>query len=105
MSVTTLEWSFTMEIDLRTEELLSLAEAASRLPAVEGRRPHVATLWRWCRQGVRGVRLEHIRIGHRICTTQAAVDLFVRRLTDLANQAARTDTKPEPNPDRQELPF
>ena len=72
-------------IDLSQEELLSLSEASAALPRIDGRRPHVSTVWRWCRKGVRGVRLEYVRLGHRICTSREALNRF-------ANTLARTDS-------------
>ena len=59
-------------IDLETETLLSLTEASRALPRIDGKRPHPSTLWRWCRKGVRGVRLEYVRLGKRICTSEKA---------------------------------
>ena len=78
---------------LKDERKLTLTQAAAICPT----RPHMSAVWRWARKGIktaagRRVRLEHIRIGHRICTTQAALDEFVRSLTDLANQTERTET-------------
>lgn len=46
-----------MAIDIQTESLLSLTEATKALPRVNGKRPSISTLWRWCRRGLRGVRL------------------------------------------------
>ncbi len=78
-----------MSIDLQAEELLSLGDAAKSLPAIEGRRPHISTLWRWCKKGVRGVRLEYVRLGHRVCTSREALSRFAQRL-------AEVDDKPGP---------
>ena len=83
-----------MAIDLQTEEVLSLTDAAKALPPVDGRRPHVSTIWRWCRRGVRGVHLEHARIGHRVVTSQQALSRFAQRL-------AETDADPPAQPVRQ----
>ena len=71
-------------IDLSQEELLSLSEACSSLPRIDGKSPHSSTVWRWCRKGVRGVRLEYVRLGHRICTSREALNRF-------ANALARAD--------------
>lgn len=81
-----------MAIDLEHEQALSLTDAAKALPAIDGKKPHISTIWRWCRKGVRGVRLEYVRLGHRICTSRAALGRF-------AQQLAEAD--PEPEPDRQ----
>ncbi len=68
---------------LSQETVLSLSEAARLLPT----RPHGSTLWRWARKGVksragRRIRLEHIRIGHRVFTSIEALDRFVSAVAD-----------------------
>lgn len=61
-------------------ELVSLAEAARGLPPIDGVpvRPH--TVWRWCKTGLRGKRLEHIRRGGRLATTREAVQRFLEAM-------------------------
>ncbi len=71
-----------MPINIRNEQLLSLSDASRALPPIDGKRPHVSTLWRWCKRGIRGVRLEYVRLGHRICTSQEALGRFAQRLAD-----------------------
>lgn len=39
------------------EKLITLTEAAKLLPKVNGKKPALCTLWRWCRRGLRGVFL------------------------------------------------
>jgi len=63
------------------EELITLTEAAKCLPKVNGKKPAVCTLWRWCRKGLRGISLEYVRVGRKICTTREAL---LRLFTDLA---------------------
>ena len=63
------------------EELITLTEATRHLPKVDGKKVAVCTLWRWCRKGLRGVYLEYVRVGRRICTTRQAL---LRFFTDLA---------------------
>ncbi|MBL7133073.1 MAG: hypothetical protein ISS78_03160 [Phycisphaerae bacterium] len=59
------------------EELITLTEAAKCVPKVDGKKPAVCTLWRWCRIGLRGVLLEYVRVGlftkkfHKTMTVQA----------------------------------
>ena len=72
-----------MAIDLNSEELLSLTDAARALPKVGGKRPHTSTVWRWARKGLRGVRLEYVRLGHRVCTSRQALGRFAQRLADV----------------------
>ncbi len=72
-----------MAIDLSNEQALSLSEAAAALPKVDGKRPHISTLWRWCREGLRGVSLDYVRIGHRIVTSREALSRFANALADV----------------------
>ena len=77
-------------IDIQTERLIPLAEAAAQIP---GRRPGkpvgVATIYRWVDIGVRGIRLESISAGGTLCTTSEAVRRFFERVTE-ARQAGRS---------------
>ncbi len=70
-----------MTIDLSSEHLLSLAEAAKTLPG----RPHSSTIWRWHSRGVRGIRLETVVIGGRRFTSRESLERFARRTTAAAD--------------------
>jgi len=68
-------------IDIHTEYLLRVpTEAAKHIPG----RPHVSTIWRWYRRGIRGIKLEIIRIGGRPYTSRQAIERFVERTTAAA---------------------
>ena len=54
------------------ENLLSLTEAAHSLP----HHPHISTLWRWCKKGCRGTRLDFLRLGGRIFVSREALLRF-----------------------------
>lgn len=66
-----------MPIDLTRDKLLTLPEASRYLPG----NPHVSTLHRWRIRGVRGVRLETVRIGGRRFVSVAALAEFCDRVT------------------------
>jgi hypothetical protein len=72
-----------MAIDL-SEQLIPLTQVPA-LPFVPRRRRgtklNQATVFRWANPGVQGVRLEAIRFGGTLCTTQSALLEFFRRLT------------------------
>jgi len=69
-------------IDISQEELLPLSEAAELLPQRRnGRRPHASTLFRWAKHGLKGIRLEVLRVGDTTCTSAAAIQRFLERLT------------------------
>ncbi len=81
-----------MGIDVNTEQLLSLTEATKVMPRVNGKRPAISTLWRWCRKGINGVHLEYLRLGRNILTTEAALFRFFAALA----AADRPLTPPAP---------
>ena len=66
--------------DLLAEGLIDLAEAAAGCRDARGRKPHVATLRRWARQGCRGHRLETAFLGNRLMTSRPAVARFLAAL-------------------------
>lgn len=69
-------------IDLKAEKLISPAEASKLVPPNRLDRPvHVSTVVRWILHGVRGVRLEAVRIGGRWATTEEAMSRFSAALT------------------------
>jgi hypothetical protein len=59
-------------IDLTSENLLTLSEAAALLPG----RPSVATLWRWRTKGARGRKLESAILGGKVFTSSEALQRF-----------------------------
>lgn len=86
-------------IDPANEQLLSLTDAARTIPRVGKRRVHCSTLWRWCRKGLRGVRLEYVKIGRRIATSSEALARFFNALAaadvDLPQGAPPLKQRPE----------
>src|SRR4051794_32372087 len=76
-------------IDLASEELLTLREAAKCRPnGRKGRPTHFTTVHRWIKTGVRGVKLEAVRIGGCLFTSNEAIQRFADRLTNGAGDAA-----------------
>jgi hypothetical protein len=73
-------------------DLLSLCEAARRLPG----RPHRSTLWRWARKGIetsRGrVRLKVLRLGRRVLIDPVNVAEFAQALAEA--DIIRNDVRP-----------
>jgi hypothetical protein len=76
-----------MAVDLSSETLLSLSQAARRLPPCRADRPvNPATIWRWIAKGARrpdGTRitLEAVRLGGRWLTSAEALARFAAALT------------------------
>ncbi|HOD84224.1 MAG TPA: DUF1580 domain-containing protein [Phycisphaerae bacterium] len=77
------------------EDLITLTEATKHLPKVDGRKVAICTLWRWCRVGLRGVFLEYVRVGRKICTTRQALLRFFSALADQDSRFA-PDTRSRP---------
>jgi len=55
---------------------LTFSQAAKIIPAVNGRRPHANSVWRWARKGLNGVKLEVWKVGRCFVTTQEALERF-----------------------------
>jgi hypothetical protein len=68
------------------ENVVPLARAPGLVPG----RPHISTFWRWAGRGVRGHRLEILRIGGKVYTSQEAIDRFLAAL----NSAPDSVTSP-----------
>ena len=72
-------------------EILSLSEAAKSLPAFNGKRHHTASVWRWCRRGIRRgatrVTLRYVRVGRRIGIPADALNEFFVALAAADNDA------------------
>jgi hypothetical protein len=70
-------------IDISSEELISLTEAANRLPKRrQGKRTAASTLYRWATVGLRGVQLETLPCGGMLCTSMNALQRFFDRLAE-----------------------
>ena len=88
-------------IDLSKENVLSLTEATKHLPRRrKGKRPHVATLYRWAQQGIRGVRLETIRVGGTMCTSLESLQRFCQQLTQAGAPSAEVPPSRRQSADR-----
>jgi hypothetical protein len=76
-----------MAIDVFTEQVVSLADAAKKLPKLRnGKSPHVSTLYRWVLAGKQCpdgtvAHLETIKVGGSTCTSLEALQRFFERLT------------------------
>jgi hypothetical protein len=73
-------------IDITSETLVSLKEAARHLPRRRGDRPvHVSCIYRWTTYGCKGVILESLQIGGTRGTSLQAVQRFFAALTAMAD--------------------
>ena len=73
-------------IDISCESMVSLTEAAKSLPRRRaGKKPNIATFYRWTTVGCRGVVLEFLQIGATRCTSREALQRFFDALTAQAD--------------------
>ena len=83
----------TLPIDLRSEQLLSLPQAAGRFPPFRlGRPVNPSTVWRWIAVGVklkegRRIKLGAIRLAGRWLTSIEAIERFVHAQTPHSTSA------------------
>jgi hypothetical protein len=82
---------------VQKQKYITLAQAAQISPG----RPSANAVWRWCRKGLRSrggrrIRLEHVRIGGRIFTTELWVHEFGRRLAEADTEYFELDTSRDP---------
>lgn len=61
-------------IDLKRETVIPLTEALRQYVPT---RPYPSTGWKWVSTGVRGVKLEVVKIGGKTCTSREAVERFL----------------------------
>jgi hypothetical protein len=57
-------------------------------------------MWRYCRRGIRGIRLEHIWSGRAILTSGEAVVRFIRATNEAAAQEAVGGFEPATTPEK-----
>jgi hypothetical protein len=75
-------------IDLLSEDLVSLSDAAEFCPRRRGgKKPHVSCVYRWTREGYKGVVLESVQVGGTRCTSKEALARFFNQLTEIAEGA------------------
>ncbi len=91
-----------MAIDIQTERLIGLDEAAKLFPGRDGGSVHKFTVGLYARRGKKGVKLETVLAGPRRCTTIEAVQRFIEAITAVANgeqpvQAVATRTRRQKN--------
>lgn len=75
-------------IDIAKEKLLTL-EQARNCPLVlhlgrDGKPPMFSTVWKWCRIGIRGIKLEVFRTPSGYSTSEEAIVRFFQKLSEPA---------------------
>lgn len=76
-------------IDVKTDELLTFAELARRLPSRRNGRPvAVSSVHRWRLKGLHGVRLEAIKLGGCWVTSWQAFQRWCEAVTNASSGLA-----------------
>jgi len=71
---------------LLNETIIFLQDVPRLMPRTPRGRPiHLCTVVRWKDRGLRGVKLEAVRLGGRWVTSREALERFVERLTSAAS--------------------
>jgi len=79
-------------IDVNRDKLLTFRELSAKIPPRRNNRPAaISTIHRWRSRGIRGTRLEAIRVGGAWLTSEQAFSRFCERLT-LGNDFRLTNT-------------
>ncbi|HUE15799.1 MAG TPA: DUF1580 domain-containing protein [Planctomycetaceae bacterium] len=85
-------------LDVREETLITFAEAAKHLPIRRGgKKVAVSTLYRWAKDGVRGVILESLQCGGTLCTSLPALQRFFARLSAQRSRVPLTTPSVQPD--------
>ena len=64
-----------------TEDVVSVSEARGEIASITNKRPDKATIIRWFKRGVGGVKLEHVRLGNQYFTSRQALTRFIEART------------------------
>lgn len=82
-------------IDVEHEKLVAIREVPSLIPPrPSGKKIHISACYRWISRGVRGVKLEAVRLGGTTFTSIEAIQRFADRLGSADKSTpARTVTR------------
>lgn len=76
-----------------TGEWLTVQEVARMLRGGNSLELRESTVWRWCVTGLKGVRLEHRRVGNRLLVQRSAIDRFSERVTKALERERESESK------------
>ena len=83
-------------IDLHIEQVFPLGEIGEHLPKRRGKKAHKSIGYRWAGPGLRGIKLESVKVGGIRYTSREALDRFFARLDgDDAVTASSTSKRRE----------
>ncbi len=81
-------------IEIANEQLVPIRDVPKRLPPrSNGRRIHISAVYRWAQRGVRGMKLDTVKIGGTTYTSIEALQRFAgRQLLGPLDQPSTTTT-------------
>jgi hypothetical protein len=80
-------------IDPQTEPLLTLPRACHLAVLKRDGKPlNLSTIWRWVVKGHKGIRLESLRVGGRVLTTEGAIARFLITCAGQPEPTAEVET-------------
>ena len=80
-------------IKIRSESIVPFNQVHARVEELTGKRPHIASIYRWMQKGIAGVRLETLLMGATRVTSEEALDRFFQDST--AAKQKRTSSAPD----------
>jgi len=87
-------------IDIGNEQLVPLHDVPKILPTRgNGKRVHISAVYRWAQRGIRGTRLEVVRVGGTTYTSREALQRFASTPAE-PFQAAKPNAAREQQIDR-----
>lgn len=79
---------------LAIDDLIPVAKLREMLPSRRpGRKLNYATIWRWAKHGVRGRKLEIVKIGGAVYVTPEALERFANGDGDTTAPARRSPAR------------
>lgn len=79
-------------IDTFKQTIISIDDAANHVGKISGKKRNRSVIHRWINRGVSGVKLDAIRIGGEIFTSQEAVNDFLNRSREARTKKHSTAT-------------
>ncbi|MEQ1905755.1 MAG: DUF1580 domain-containing protein [Pirellulaceae bacterium] len=81
-------------IDIDTDRLIELSEVPAYLEKKTGKRPNLATIYRWRQRGIAGIYLETVLVGGKPFTSISALNSFFTQ-SQLAKQGKLSNATKE----------
>jgi len=81
MTATATNESAKFASEILTEDILSLSNARKEIGSLSGYHPDLSSMTRWCKRGVGGIKLGHVKIGNKLFTSRQAISRFIEERT------------------------